>query len=66
MTTTIYSVQIEDEGFPKLVPHTGKNNHQFLDRKKATDFLKKLKENNPKEKFRILKVTTNYKPEKWQ
>lgn len=62
---TIYSVQINDNGFPKLVPHTGKKHCEFLNRKKAEEFQKHLKKNNPEDQFRILKTTTTYKPEKW-
>ena len=62
---TTYSIQVKENGFPLLVPHTGKKNHEFLDRKKAELFQKELKAKNPEMNFRILKVTTNYKPEKW-
>lgn len=65
MTTTYYSVQVLDDNFPKLVPHTGKKQCEFLDKKKAVDFLNKLKENNPNEKFRLLQRKEIYKPEKW-
>lgn len=64
MTTTYYSIQVLDEGFPKLVPHT-KKNHEFLDKKKATEFLNRLKEKNPDEKFRILKKTEKYTFGEW-
>lgn len=64
MTTTYYNVQTLDEGFPKLVPHTGRKNCEFLDRKQATEFLKKPKEKNPDEKFRLLKRTEKYTFEK--
>lgn len=65
MTTTYYSIQVLDESFPRLVPHTGKSNCEFLDRKKAVEFQNKLKLKNPENKFRLLKRTENYKFEAW-
>lgn len=66
MTTTMYAIQVMDEGFPKLIPHTGKKNFYFLDRKKAIEFRDKLKAKQPDEKFRLLKKTETYKTENWQ
>lgn len=65
MTTTYYSIQVMDDDMPKLVPHTGKKNCEFLDRKQALDFLNKLIVNNPMEKFRLLKRTEKNKFEPW-
>lgn len=62
---TTYSVQVKDNGVPKLVPHTGKKNCEFLDKKEAVKFRDKLKKNNPDNEFRLLKTTTTYKPENW-
>lgn len=66
MKTTYYSVQVNDDDFPKKIPHTGKKYCEFLDRKKATAFMENLIMNNPSEKFRILKRIEIYEPEKWQ
>ena len=66
MKTTYYAVQILDDGFPKSIPHTdGTKNCEFLERKKAVKFLNNLIEKNPEEKFRLLKRTEEYIPEKW-
>ena len=65
MKTTYYTVQILDEGTPKNIPHTAKKYCEFLDRKKAVNFLNNLIEKNPQEKFRLLKRTEEYIPEKW-
>ncbi len=66
MTQTDYAVQVNDEGVPKLVPHTGRKYCYFLTRKEALDLLKKLKEKNPNERYRILKRTETYNPDVWQ
>lgn len=66
MTATYYSVQVLDDGFPKNVPHTGKKHCEFLDKKKASEFLEKLKSKNPDDKFRIVKRTETYKVENWK
>lgn len=66
MNTTYYAVQVLEDGLPRLVPHTGgTENFEFLDRKKAVEFLNDLIENNPNDKFRLLKRVEGYKPEKW-
>ena len=50
----------------KKIPHTKwTKNCEFLDRKKAVKFLNNLIENNPEDKFRLLKRVEEYKPEKW-
>lgn len=64
-TTTFYAVQVLDEGFAKLIPHTGRSQHFFLQRKKAIEFRDKLKKENPNDNFRILKKTETFKPESW-
>mgnify|MGYP003404107574 FL=1 len=65
MTTTYYSVQVLEDGFPRLVPHTGGKLHEFLDKKIAIEFRDQLKLKNPDEKFRILKKTEKYTHENW-
>jgi hypothetical protein len=66
MTTTYYSVQVNEDGSPKRVPHTGKTNCEFLDRKKALGFLEKLKKLNSDAEFRLLKRIETYKSEEWK
>jgi len=66
MNTTYYSIQVLDEGFPKLIPHTKRGKHcEFLDKKKAIEFLNELRANNPNDKFRLLSRKETYKFDSW-
>lgn len=66
MTFTHYIVQVLDRGLPKNVPHTGRNNYEFWDRKQAIEFKNSLIQKKPKYKFRLVKKTTKYTPGKWE
>lgn len=61
MTFTHYIIQVLEEGFPKNVPHTGKNNCEFLDRKQAVEFKERLVQNNPNDKLIIMTTFKKHK-----
>jgi 5,10-methenyltetrahydromethanopterin hydrogenase len=63
--TTYYIEVKESDGTNKIVPHTDKKHYKFLDGKKATEFLKKIKDKNPNRHFRRVKETTMVKQEDW-
>jgi hypothetical protein len=59
-TTTTYWIEVNEDGVPKKVPHTGKKHCEFIDKAKAVDFLENLRANNKPTKFRLAKCTKVY------
>lgn len=64
-SNTTYFIEVKElDGTTKMVPHTGKH-CKFIEGKKATSFLKSLKQKHPDRHFRRVKETTMYKHEDW-
>lgn len=65
-SSTTYYIEVKEEnGATKIVPHTDKKLYRFIEGKKATDFLKLLKEKHPTKNFRKVKDTHSFKQEDW-
>lgn len=61
-----YYIEVLEDDRPKIVPHDEKKNYEFINKKKAGEFLKQLVENNPSAKFRLVTKTETYKETEWQ
>lgn len=58
-TTSLYYVEVKEDGVPKMVPHTKNTKHcEFMDRGKAVKFKKDLIKAYPGTWFRLCKSTT--------
>lgn len=66
-STSIYFVEVLEDGKDKRVPHTKGTKHtDFLDRASAKEFLDQLIANNSGYQFRLVKETTTYTYPEWQ